>query len=264
MNISLNSLSNHAVYRFRENASFALSAQAKNILLGVSLAFNCLTLCYILMNHYSLIAKSWTKFNQHKNALKAYQIKKVIVKPNTLEAKVVELKPVEVKAIAKKIIATMMNRLQIDVFHGPVKGETYPDTSGKLHQVYWTQYDRSSKFMQALLPVVGQQISQAFSSPTHFLDNGIEFKVIDDGQGLAEQINDLFVQSQVKAGRKHILKNLMLNSLQFTLTLKLNQATSTSTNELHFDIYSKTNGSGVGHTGGSVKSFEEYALKAKV
>lgn len=178
--------------------------------------------------------------------------------------KIASINANQIEAIAKRIIAQIMDRLGIDVSYGRIPGQAYSAKRDQTHPGIGSTYDSSSELMKVLLPPVIKQITDAFSTPSEFVKNGITFQVIaSDNTGLIDQITDESLQPRISAGIANVITSFHLNSLTLSYHLVLN-VEETRRHGLSFNEVEYLNGLHTAHNDDTIQSFEKSVINATV
>lgn len=278
---------------FEKNNISSLFDQNKKILLIASVIFSCVAAYYVItrycfkaepLNKDKKLEKDLNEVkvdndkpklteqgNEEKLQIEEFKQDKVpvqkeeLILPHTTEEQIAAINSHQIEALAKKVLAIAMDRFEVDVENKALAGETYLDTEGKHHQVYWNQYEPSSEFMTTLLPIVVKKITDSFVDPASFLKTGVEFNfVTPKHDGLVDQLNDESLKTKISQEVMRLKQGFRLNTVAFDITLKLNKKYTDEKSELYFDFHSRINGGMVGHKGGDLEWAEKSALQSTV
>lgn len=121
----------------------------------------------------------------------------------------------KIEAIAEFAAAQVMDRLWIDVeitnrINAVVDFYSHPkDVAFACAK----KYDKNSNLMKLLLPIFVKQITEAFSTPDTFVENGIVFKLVtENDEGILDKVEDDKLKDQIIKG--------MRNDKTFSLTIE--------------------------------------------
>lgn len=175
-----------------------------------------------------------------------------------IEGKVASVDATQIEAIAKIVIAQMMGRLNIDVFRGPVRGMVNRDITGQEHPVFKEQFDPDSAMFRNLLPAIIDLVTEAFSNPGQFVENGFTVVMTNPVKtGMCDRIEDELLRHRVAKGIRRIIDGWDLNTLEFVFCLKVKEK---CVDELRFDLNEYANGAFVGNMEYTLKSFAEAVV----
>lgn len=172
-----------------------------------------------------------------------------------MERKIRSIDATQIETIAKAVIARIMMKLNIDTEKIP---PAVVDENGVRHQV---AYDPASKILQALLPEVITQITQAFATSGQFLQKGLTMQFIGP-EGLLNKVasQDLEFQEQISRAVKHFVSIRTINSLNdLSLKLEVPLTSEGSMPKLLFNAGIFVNGVFVNHDCCSLEDFERQA-----
>jgi hypothetical protein len=186
-----------------------------------------------------------------------------------INSKVEAVNAEQIEALAKKMISNIMGRLQVDMLgYSHVEGRFKQDyLTGQQFPVMDDKYDHNSHFMRTLLPVVIKEITQSFSSPYAFLENGIHFSIFEDGfdGGLLSHIVNTNGKDFVEAKIQSLKTNFFgMKTLKWEMTLELNMQSTKDLGKLHFERIELMNENNVGYTEFTLESVQESALLCTV
>lgn len=185
-----------------------------------------------------------------------------------MEAAVSSITAEEIGAIARTVLAQVMDLMGIDApktrFTGRVMVD---DQKGDVigHEVATEPHretEARKQFALLGLPLVRKMLTDVFSTPGAFLDEGIRFNFIGKDAIISQmkkQGSSAFART-LDAGIQRLLSGMTnlfrMECIGYGITLKLNRDLTAKYRELSFDVTDAC-----GHRGHTLKSFREEAAK---
>lgn len=185
-----------------------------------------------------------------------------------LEATIGALTAEQLHVLAQRIVAKIMDLLNIDIsYTREVEEEFYSDASGALHPVMATKYDRDSRFMKMLLPLVEARLRGAFSNPREFCKHGIKFLALNsrNSTGIVYQIEEDYGGDfiNVHINRFKSICDILLYC-KLELILSVSKQTPKRSSQLRFDLSHHINEANIGHNAFTIEQCERSSLHATV
>jgi hypothetical protein len=149
------------------------------------------------------------------------------------EKSIASLNADQIKGIATTLIGHVMKNLKIDIENTDILKDIAKDANtGELIGYFYAQkFDLNSKLMKFLLPTFIEIITQKFSVPSEFVQNGIAFDFLNkDKNGLLDKVEDEVLRNEILKG--------MGDHQTLTATLKVKPAKALM---LKMDFYSDDN-----------------------
>ncbi len=164
-----------------------------------------------------------------------------------IENAITSVNATQIEGIAKSLIGHLMQHLGIDIKKSNIpKHLVY----GAPSQENWPCYDRyssDSKLMKILLPTCIKNITESFSTPVEFVQNGITFDFLNaEKTGLLDHVEDVSLKQQITAGMKE--------NCSYSIALKVN-----GENTLKLRVEQHRDGTLFSSTTASIETYMVYA-----